>query len=288
MSNLQIMVVEDEGIAAKHIVQALESMGYSVPATTAFGEEAVQKAGEILPDLVLMDIILKGKMDGVEAAEQIRLNFDIPVVYLTASSDNSTFARAQLTESFGYILKPFQEESLRPAIEMALYKHQMEAEGRLHAQQLEALYAVSRILAQPCTFQEKSEGVLDALTQISSADIAVMRIPNADGLGMQLVLSVGPMAGPMGWERPPSLPTDGSISRQAFNSREPVVVNDLAQHQSAEPTAVSQGIQSLVSLPINAKRYTLGVVNIASRKPNQFPPNLVRLLSGIVDGLGTL
>lgn len=283
MSKLQIIVVEDEAIAAKHIIKALESMGYSVPATTAFGEEAVQMAGEILPDLVLMDIILKGKMDGVQAAEQIRNNFNIPVVYLTASTDNSTFQRAKITEPFGYILKPFDDTSLRTTIEMAFYKHEMEAKGRLRTQELEALYAVSRILAQPWSFDEKCKGVLEALIQISSADIAVMRVSDAKGGGMQLVSSTGTTK----WSPPQTLPAGKSISDQAFTTRQPVVVGDLSQHPLADPAAVSQGFKSLVSLPIRAEQYTLGVVNIASRKLDQFPPNLVRLLSGVVDGLGT-
>ena len=126
MSNSQILVVEDEGIIAKDIKNTLGLLGYFVVAVASSGEEAIEKAIETHPDLVLMDIVLEGDMDGVEAAEQIRDRFDIPVVYLTAYSDDKTLQRAKITEPYGYILKPFQERELYTTIEMALYKHKIE------------------------------------------------------------------------------------------------------------------------------------------------------------------
>ncbi|MDL1981091.1 MAG: PAS domain S-box protein [Deltaproteobacteria bacterium] len=126
MSNSRILIVEDEGIIAKDIQSTLNRSGYSVIGIASSGEEAIKKAMEIHPDLVLMDIVLEGAMDGVEAAEHIRDHFDIPVVYLTAYSDDTTLQRAKITEPFGYILKPFQEKELYTTIEMALYKHTMQ------------------------------------------------------------------------------------------------------------------------------------------------------------------
>jgi PAS domain S-box-containing protein len=122
----QILVVEDEGIVAKGIQTELESMGYSVPVTVSSGEEAIRQAEGTHPDLVLMDVVLKGQMDGIEAAEQIVNRFDIPVIYLTAYQDGETLDRAKATEPFGYLLKPFEEKELQTTIEMALYKHRME------------------------------------------------------------------------------------------------------------------------------------------------------------------
>ena len=126
MSNSRILIVEDEGIIAKDIQSTLNRSGYSVIGIASSGEEAIKKAMEIHPDLVLMDIVLEGAMDGVEAAEHIRDHFDIPVVYLTAYSDDTTLQRAKITEPSGYILKPFQEKELYTTIEMALYKHTMQ------------------------------------------------------------------------------------------------------------------------------------------------------------------
>lgn len=126
MENARIMVVEDEAIIAKDIQNLLNGLGYSVPAVVSSGEEAIKKAEETHPDLVLMDIVLKGHMDGIQAAEQIGLRFDTPVVFLTAYADETTLQRAKTTEPFGYILKPFQERELHTTIEIALYKSQMD------------------------------------------------------------------------------------------------------------------------------------------------------------------
>jgi len=127
MPHAQIMVVEDENIVAKDIQSRLKGLDYSVSAIAASGEEAIEKAGQALPDLVLMDIRLRGQIDGVQAAETIRDRYDIPVVYLTAYVDEQTLNRAKLTEPYGYILKPFEERDLHTTIEMALYKHKMES-----------------------------------------------------------------------------------------------------------------------------------------------------------------
>jgi PAS domain S-box-containing protein len=127
MPSFKILVVEDESIVAMDIKHRLESMGYIVPAITSSGEEAVEKAAETIPDLVLMDIVLKGEMDGIDAAQQIKDSLDIPVVYLTAYSDERTLKRAKITGPFGYIIKPFEDRELHSAIEVALYKHEMES-----------------------------------------------------------------------------------------------------------------------------------------------------------------
>jgi PAS domain S-box-containing protein len=121
----KILIVEDENIVAKDIQNTLQSLGYTVAGNAASGEEAIQKAGETRPDLVLMDIMLKGYQNGVEAAQQILALYNIPIVYLTAYADDKTLQRAKITEPYGYILKPFEERELHIAIEMAIYKHRV-------------------------------------------------------------------------------------------------------------------------------------------------------------------
>lgn len=125
MSKGKILVVEDELIVARDIQVTLESFGYEVPEIVSSGEEAVQAAYRLNPDLMMMDIMIKGSMDGVDAAEIIRSQFDIPVIYLTAYSDEETLRRAKLTESYGFIAKPFDEREIYVAVEFALYKHQL-------------------------------------------------------------------------------------------------------------------------------------------------------------------
>ena len=123
-----ILIVEDESIIAMEISSRLQKLGYRVAAITHNGPEAIDKAEKLRPDLVLMDIFLKGKMDGVEAAATIKKRYEIPVIYLTANTDEQTFQRAKVTEPFGYLLKPFEERELHTTIEIALYKAAAERE----------------------------------------------------------------------------------------------------------------------------------------------------------------
>lgn len=128
MANEKILVVEDERIVALDIKHSLESFGYVVPCIASTGEDAIQLAKRHKPDLVLMDIVLKGDIDGIEAATVINSNYRIPVVYLTAYSDERTLQRAKMTEPFGHILKPFDNRELRTNIEIALHKRALEQE----------------------------------------------------------------------------------------------------------------------------------------------------------------
>ena len=127
MSQIKILIVEDESIVAMDIKHRAEVLGYHVTAIIPSGEEALENVAQNKPDLVLMDIVLKGEMDGIEAAQKIRDSYDIPVVYLTAYSDERTLKRAKITQPFGYIIKPFDDRELHSAVEVALYKHQMES-----------------------------------------------------------------------------------------------------------------------------------------------------------------
>ncbi|MGZ7095674.1 MAG: response regulator [Methanobacterium sp.] len=140
----KILVVEDERITAEDIKDGLISLGYKVPAVVYSGEDAVKRAGELKPDLILMDIKLEGEMDGIEAAEEIKKQYDIPVIYLTAYSDEGTVERAKKTEPGGFVLKehsgfihkPFEESELHSVIEITLYRYKME---KNHDQWISAL-----------------------------------------------------------------------------------------------------------------------------------------------------
>ncbi len=140
MRKKTIMVVEDELIVAEDLAHWLTTLGYTIGGRATTGRDAVQRCEATRPDLVVMDILLPGDMDGIQAAEQIRDRFDIPVVYITASSDEATLARAKVTEAFGYILKPFDERGLYSTIEMALYKHQSEKRLRESEERFRLLF----------------------------------------------------------------------------------------------------------------------------------------------------
>ena len=139
MSNAKIFIVEDEAIVAESLSDQLEKLGYIVTGNAPSGEEALRNIKKELPDLVLMDIMLEGEMDGVEVAQQIREFYGIPVIFLTAYSDPETLGRAKLTEPFGYLIKPYKERELLTTLEITLYKHRMEKRIREHERWLNTL-----------------------------------------------------------------------------------------------------------------------------------------------------
>lgn len=128
MAKPNILVVEDESIVAKDIQNSLRKLGYSVMGTIDNGEDALKLIEGSQPDIVLMDIMLKGAMSGIEVATLIKEKYDIPVIYLTAYADENTLNKAKITEPHGYIIKPFKEVDLHTAIEVAMYKHGKELE----------------------------------------------------------------------------------------------------------------------------------------------------------------
>ncbi len=126
----KILIVEDERIVSMELESRLISLGYSVCGQAVSGEEAINLTIEHIPDLILMDISLRGKIDGIETAEKLKDHFDIPIIFLTAFNDSKTINRAKLIEPYGYIIKPFEERELHTTIEIGLYKHKMEKKLR--------------------------------------------------------------------------------------------------------------------------------------------------------------
>ncbi len=121
---INILIVEDELLIAKNLSQKLEKLGYKIADIVSSGADAIQRAGEIKPDLILMDIVIKGEIDGIETAGIIHQELEIPIIYTTAYADDETLQRAENTGSYGYLLKPFKERELHATIKIALSKHQ--------------------------------------------------------------------------------------------------------------------------------------------------------------------
>jgi len=128
MAKTNVLVVEDESIVSKDIQHSLKKLGYNVVGSASTAEKAIDLALEIKPDVVLMDIMLKGDLTGIDAANKIRETLNIPVVYLTAYADEATLSKAKISEPYGYIIKPFKEIDIHTSIEMAIYKHAKEKE----------------------------------------------------------------------------------------------------------------------------------------------------------------
>ena len=135
MNSRKILEVEDEWVVVEQICRNLKDFGYTYSTATK-GKEAVKKAEAEKPDLILMDIVLKGKMDGIEAADQITSQFDIPVLFLTTHANHEYVERAKQAMPFGYLIKPFKEQELYSNIEMALHKHRADKEIKDYLERL--------------------------------------------------------------------------------------------------------------------------------------------------------
>lgn len=167
MDKVKILIVEDELLIAKSLSRMLAKLGYEVVDVVSSGEAAVQKVAELQPSLVLMDIVIKGDMDGIDAAAEIYSRYNVPVVYLTAYADDQTLQRAERTGSYGYILKPCQERELHATIKMVLSKHNQESQV---LRSLDAAKALSQELQ-------------------STIKIATLHLGRPDQLSLELDLS---------------------------------------------------------------------------------------------------
>ena len=163
MSDYKILIVEDELIEAMSFEQSLKSFGYDVVGTVSTGEEALENITHHKPDLILMDIVLKGDMDGIEAAAKIEEDFDIPIVYLTAHPEETAVKRAKLTSPYGYIIKPVNKTDLKNIIEISLYKHQLE----------------SKLKNSEAKYRSILENVLDAYIRTDTEGRIIMTSPSA-------------------------------------------------------------------------------------------------------------
>lgn len=163
MGNKKILVVEDEIVIAEEIVDRLKGLGFDVPCKVTSGEDAIKKSEETRPDLVLMDIKLEGDMDGIGAARQIRERFDIPVIYLTAYSDEKTLNNAKITQPYGYVTKPYEDRDLEITIEMALYKHKIDMEIKRHEENLENM--VEERTAEIRELKEFNENIVQSIQE---------------------------------------------------------------------------------------------------------------------------
>ena len=140
MEKARILVIEDLADLAVGLRDTLTALGYEVPAVLASGEEAVRVAADLRPDLVIMDIGLSGELDGVDAATRIRADHDVPVIYLTARSSEEILQRAKATEPYAFLLKPFPEQELVSAVELALHRHKLDRELRESTERFRLYY----------------------------------------------------------------------------------------------------------------------------------------------------
>jgi CheY-like chemotaxis protein len=251
-TGINILVVEDEIITARDIESKLKKIGYNICDIASSGKEAIQKAEEHIPDLVLMDITLEGDMDGIEAAGQIEKLLHIPFIYLTAHSDLDTLHRAKITEPYGYIVKPFTHRDLIITIGMALYKHKMEMK-------MKAITEMLRLFLRPLSLEEKLNQALRLIVSIprlflqTKGAIYIMD-EKANELVSKAALSTASCA---------TVPVGACLCGEAASTRTIVFSDRIDKHHTLQAAGHPHGHYCV---PIVAGELLLGVINVYVRE----------------------
>jgi len=245
MANIKVLIVEDEKIVAKDIQYRVKSLGYEVCGIASSGEEAIENADTYRPDLVLMDIQLKGEIDGVTAADRIRSFLDIPIIYLTAYNDKKTLERAKTTNPFGYILKPFEDRDLFTGIEMALNKHRIDKSIR------ESEKWLSTVLQSigDAVITTDTDGIVTYINPIAQ-DLTGWSQEDAYGKELDDVFQV----------------VDDKSGERITDTAMQILEGNLEKHRADNPVLISRdGVEQLIEYrgtPIKDELGTVGVVMV--------------------------
>jgi signal transduction histidine kinase/DNA-binding NarL/FixJ family response regulator len=290
MAKARVMVVEDDGIVAAHLEQALEQLGYEVAAVVATGEAAVEQALELHPAAILMDIRLRGAMTGVEAAEQIRARLDTPVIYLTAYSDDVLLRQARATEPYGYLTKPVREQELRATLEIALYKHQMDQTLKHLHQVLRAVRNINRLITREQDTRRLLDEACHILVQTRGYLLAWIGQTQEDG---KRVLPVARAGEGIDYLESVTIPWDESENGQeaigaAIRTRQSVVCQEIATDPRCTPwreAAVARGYASLAAVPMRHGERLFGVLCVYAQRPQAFDEEEVGLLEEVASDL---
>jgi PAS domain S-box-containing protein len=282
MNRYRLLIVEEEAIAALDIKDRLAGMGYDLLGHATTGELALELTQKLRPDLVLMDIRLQGDMDGITAAQEIRRRFHVPVIFLTAYSEDEILERAKLAAPYGYILKPFDDRELKSAVEIALYKHRAEEEIRRLNRLYEVLSQVNQTVVRVQSREELLSDVCQLLVERGDVDLAW--IGWLDPATSQLI--------PVAWAgenqglltqvtfAADSRPAGQGDPDQAIRSEEPSVCNSCAADHCFPAAHAPErfGFQSCGSFPLRFQKQVCAVLNICVAEPGFFGDREIKLL----------
>lgn len=300
----RVLIVEDEGIVAKDLQKSLEKLNYEVCGTSSSGEDAVRLAKRLTPDIMVMDVRLRGKMDGIDAARQIRQQLDVPVVFLTAYADDATLSRAREAEPYAYILKPFDDRELHVTLTMALRRHRAFAELDQRVQERTAelahtaaryyrLQAVTELGLFALGTSDTDAVVRQAVSLVADTlDLEFVKVLELVPDGSHLLLRAG-----VGWK--PGLvgtalvPADHtSQAGYTLEAEEAVVVPRLRDETrfSAPQLLVDHAVESGVSVIIHApgpNGRPFGVLGAHCRTARSYSDNDVNFLQTVANFIAT-
>jgi PAS domain S-box-containing protein len=282
----RILVVEDEAIVSMEIEERLTAMGYRMAGTTASGEQALELARQERPDLVLMDIRLQGIMDGITVAEDLRQQLHLPVIFLTAYSEEATLERAKLAEPYGYLIKPFDDRELKSAIEIALYKHQAEEEMRRLNRLYDVLSQVNQCVVRVKTREELLPTVCRVAVERGAIDLAWIGWLDEDTSRISPVAYFGKPgqflseADFFADDRPEGQGAPGKAIREG----RPFVCNACPQDMCLYPVTKQPavfGFQSCGSFPFRFQGQVCGALNLCVAESGFFREREIQLLKEV-------
>jgi diguanylate cyclase (GGDEF)-like protein/PAS domain S-box-containing protein len=283
MKPAHILIVEDEFILASDLRLRLRDLGYAVTGTAATGADALALVDYRHPDLVLMDIRLRGPMDGIAAALEIRRRWRVPVVFLTAHGDDDTLQRANLAEPFGYILKPFEDRELRTLIEIALYKHRAEEEIRRLSDLYATLSQINQAIVRIGMRQELFDEICRIIVQYAGFQLAWIGWLDPQTQQVRPVAQAGAAVGYLDEivVYADDRPEGGGPTGLCLREGQPCVFHDILNDPRAAPwrTAVRRyGLRSAAALPIRFQGALCAALMVYATTPDVFQAQEMDLL----------
>lgn len=265
----KILIVEDERIIALDIKRILLHLQYEVVGIASSGNQALDMVKHYQPDLILMDIKLEGDKDGIETTQIIRGKYNLPVIYLTSYTDESTLQSAKYTEPFGYILKPFEERELYATIEMALYRHKLEAELQQRHNELQKLFDSARTLTSDLDFDIVLNKIARSAMDIMQAQSCTIYLLDESKQRLIPKIAIEP-----GYEQQvlsETLSIDDSFTGRAVKSERGMIVNDVLDQNGGHqiPGTPEYENENLIIAPLIVESNTLGAMTL-SRSDTEF------------------
>ncbi|OHD15462.1 MAG: hypothetical protein A2086_08310 [Spirochaetes bacterium GWD1_27_9] len=275
MSSTKILIVEDEFIIAEDVKNMLIKLNYNIIGISFTGQSALDEIEKDLPDLVLMDIMLKGDIDGIETASIIKEKFEIPVIYLTAYTDDITLQRAKITEPFGYILKPFEERELYTNIEMALYKHKAEREILKRQKTLEIIALFDEVTSHltATDILDKSLNFIKEKLKLDYISIILLE-RNTD--------SIKKIYSTLSSNNEEEFPIDGAILLSIIKKTTSIYrsnIKDFPINYKFDHFLIEKGFLSDIIIPLIVEDKCFGAFSVYSKEINGINEELINILT---------